>query len=130
MPLQHTEQDTSIVTKQVWHNTSAAEQTQEQGILITRVSRQLGVLCADLWLANTYIIQTASSMGFLIRSGTPLEGFPLCEHSLHIAGALSWWAMPLGSWRTCLHVTYPPLVPYALLVKDMRTCQWLNGIVG
>jgi hypothetical protein len=24
------------------------------------------------------------------------------------AGAISWWALPLWSWRTCPHVTYTP----------------------
>jgi hypothetical protein len=37
-----------------------------------------------------------------------IGGAPLCERSLPLAGALSWWAMPLWSWRTCLHVTYTP----------------------
>jgi hypothetical protein len=29
----------------------------------------------------------------------------------HAVGALPWWAMPLWSWRTCLHGTYTP-TPY------------------
>jgi hypothetical protein len=33
---------------------------------------------------------------------------PLQPHSLRNAGFLSWWAMRLWPWRTCLHVNHTP----------------------
>jgi hypothetical protein len=40
-----------------------------------------------------------------------MMGFLCVNALLRNAGALSWWAMPLWSWRTCLHVKCTP--PYA-----------------
>ena len=52
--------------------------------------------------------ETAGSMRSLSGSGFPLVGFLRVNALSRNAGALSWWAMPLWSWRTCLHVTYTP----------------------
>jgi hypothetical protein len=67
----------------------------------TRSFRARSVLLLLFW-------ETAGSMRFLSRSGNPLVGFLRVNALSRNAGALSGWAMPLWSWRTCLHVTYKP----------------------